>query len=113
MQMYTAAGLPSQPFLLRASNPGDHLTLQLSYISSTELNTRFKEHLQRYSTATGPTLYGLRRGTAIHDFNSGKSAADIGNRLQHAQPGAQQTQQYLDTSRETGGPVRLHAARRH
>lgn len=113
MQMYRAAGLPDEPYLLRPSNPRDHLTLQLCNLSSTELNTRFKEHLQQYSIFTGQTLYGLRRGTAIHDSNSGKSTADIGLRLQHAQPGGRQTQQYLDTSRETGGPVRLHAARLH
>lgn len=113
LQMYGAAGIACTPFLLRPCHAANHTSLQATHLSSTELNKRFKEHLSKYSTADRETLYGLRRGTVIHDqLVLGRSAVEVGRRLQHAKPGAQQTQQYLDTSRETGGPMRVHGARR-
>lgn len=71
------------------------------------MNKRLQEHLQRAGLFEGQSTHSLRRGTVQHDHHQlGHSAAAVGSRLQHAQPGGPQTLQYLDTSRETGAPPR-------
>lgn len=70
-----------------------------------------QKHLKACGLFEGESGHGMRRGTVIHDSMMGKlSLAEIGQRLQHKKPGGPQTQQYLDTSRETGKPKRCRRA---
>lgn len=100
-------GVPIDGYLLRPlSDDGSHFKEEP--LSTDNINKRLQLHLRRLGLyENGVSTHGLRRGTVIHDHQDlGKSAQECGQRLQHTRPGGPQTLQYLDTSRETGGPAK-------
>lgn len=76
---------------------------------SSSLNKRYQHLLSSVSLHDGETLHGVRRGTLLADHRNGVSLADIGARALQVTPAV--TRQYLDTSRETYGPVRQRGGR--
>lgn len=103
-QVCTWAGVPTDGYLLRPLSKSGAAFLS-SPLATDEICKRLQHHLRRLGLYEGETTHSLRRGTVIHDHQElGKTAAECGARLQHKQPGGPQTLQYLDTSRETGGP---------
>ena len=106
MQVYLWAGLPLDTYLLRPLLE-DHSGFKSYALSTDAINKQLQVHLRRLGLYQGETTHSLRRGTVIHDYQHlGLSAESAGRRLQHVRPGGPQTMQYLDTSRETGGPPR-------
>jgi hypothetical protein len=98
--------VPLDGYLLRPLSKNER-SFQQQALSTDSINKRLQQHLQRLGLHEGESSHGLRRGTGIHDHQvRGLSAVAVGMRLQHVQPGGPQTLQYLDTSRETGGPPR-------
>lgn len=105
-QVYLWVGLPTTGYLLRPLND-DRIGFKPEPLCTSTLNRQLQHHLRRLGLFQGESTHGLRRGTAIHDHqHQGRSPAEVGLRLQHVNPGGPQTLQYLDTSRETGGPPR-------
>ena len=108
-QAYAKAGVSPTPFLVRAST-ADKTGFKATPL--TEFNHRLRALLAEFSTPEGETTHSLRRGPAQHAHAQlGQSAAAVGARLQHREPGGPQTQVYLDASRETGRPQRDRSKR--
>ena len=63
--------------------------------------------MQVHGLFEGETLHGVRRGSLQHDAALGASLEAIGRHALHAPPYTT-TEQYVDTSREVGGGIRLH-----
>ena len=103
--MFKWAGLPTSGHLLSPLQD-NKCSFKAEPLSTSAFNRRLQHHLQSLGLFQGESTHGLRRGTVIHDHEQGATATEAGARLQHTQPGGRQTQQYLDTSRETGGPAR-------
>lgn len=106
MQVFLWVGLPTDSFLLCPLSE-NRQNFKPEPLSTTAFNKQLQHHLRRLGLFDGQSTHGLRRGTVIHDHQQGGSSpVDAGVRLQHSSPGGLQTQYYLDTSRETGGPPR-------
>lgn len=106
LQVYQWVGVSVEPCLLRPLNQNGS-SFKDEPLSSDDILKRLQHHLRRLGLAAGETTHSLRRGTVILDYQVlGKSAAECGARLQHMNPGGPQTLQYLETSREAGGPPR-------
>ncbi len=104
LQMCLWASVPISGHLLRPL-AAEGASFRETPLDSDAINKRLQHHLSRLGLFEGESTHGVRRGTLIHDYQElGKSAVDVGHRLQHAQPGGPQSMQYVDTSRETGGP---------
>ncbi|KAL4439968.1 hypothetical protein ABPG75_002969 [Micractinium tetrahymenae] len=104
LQVHQWVGLPTNSYLVRPL-ADDHLSFKAGPLSTSAFNKQLQHHLRRLGLFQGESTHGLRRGTVIHDHQQlGRTPAEAGLRLQHANPGGPQTLQYLDTSRESGGP---------
>ena len=96
-------GVSLHPYLLRPEAT-DRLGFKSEPLSSCGLNKRFQKHLKDLDMFAGESLHGIRRSAMQHSFGNGSSLADIGSQALQITPSV--TAAYLDTSRETGGPVR-------
>ena len=97
------------PSLVRASTP-DKTGFKATPL--TDFNHRLRSLLSTFTTLQGETTHSLRRGPAQHaHVQLGQSAADVGARLQHREPGGPQTRVYLDASREGGRTQRDRSKR--
>ncbi|KAL4448041.1 hypothetical protein ABPG75_005260 [Micractinium tetrahymenae] len=104
LQVHQWVGLPTNSYLVRPL-ADDHLSFKAGPLSTSAFNKQLQHHLRRLGLFQGESTHGLRRGTVIHDHQQlGRTPAEAGLRLQRANPGGPQTLQYLDTSRESGGP---------
>lgn len=104
------AGLEDSCYLIRPEWP-NHRGFKGAGMTSGVLNKRFQRLLMQAGLYEGETLHGIRRGTMQDAVGQGKSVAEVGA---HAlQKTMAVTEMYLDTSRETYGPVKLKGLRRN
>ncbi len=112
MQQHTrscmAAGVVESKYILRAETR-DHSNLKLEGLSSSIMNKRMQSLLQKHSLFEGETLHGIRRGSMQQAAAEGKTVEEIGAKA--LQKTREVTVAYLDTSRETNGPVRVRGKR--
>ena len=105
LQVCRWASVPLDGYLLRPMARAN-ASFKEEPFSTDSINKRLQHHLQRLGLFGGESSHGFRRGTVLHDHQQlGRSAEDVGRRLLHVNPGGPQTQQYLDTSMETGRPA--------
>ena len=106
---YNVGGVSESEYMLRPE-ARNHVGFKDAAMDSSALNSRFKTLLEEVGEYSGETLHGIRRGTMQADFAAGKSVEEIGERALQVTPAV--TKLYLDTSRETQGPVQMKGARK-
>lgn len=92
-----------EPYLLRPESY-DRRSFKAEPMSSSTLNKRFQKHLKDLNMFAGESLHGIRRSAMQHHHTQGSSLEELGRHALQVTPAV--TAAYLDTSRETGGPVR-------